>query len=125
MHATNLLLCSARTVCSVGWHRNRSSTVPGAGFEPYDPEVQTPHLNELIASGIELDRHYTFCFCSPSRSAFQSGRAPFRVNVENAEPSVWNKSDSQSGYAGIPVGMTTIATKMASAGYTTAMYGKW
>ena len=36
-----------------------------------------------------------------------------------------NRSDSQSGFAGIPRNMTGLAAKLASAGYATAMFGKW
>jgi arylsulfatase I/J len=82
-------------------------------------------MDALVREGIELDRAYAFMFCSPSRSALQSGRNPYHVNVMNAEPSVYNSSDPESGYAGISRSMTTIATKLASVGYKTAMYGKW
>ena len=96
-----------------------------AGWHQKSPEVTTPQMDELVSSGIELDRAYAFCFCSPSRSALQSGRSPYHVNVENSEPSVHNKTDLESGYAGIPRSMTTIATKLSSANYSTAMFGKW
>jgi arylsulfatase I/J len=50
---------------NAGWHRNY--TAPGGGFVPSTPEVQTPHMNGLVVSGIDLDRAYAFMFCSPSR----------------------------------------------------------
>mgnify|MGYP001444535737 CR=1 FL=1 len=31
-----------------------------------DNDVQTPNLDSLAKSGIELNRHYSFKFCSPS-----------------------------------------------------------
>ena len=49
-------------------------------------EVQTPHMDELVATGINLNQHYTFKFCSPTRSALQSGRNPIHVNVQNVGP---------------------------------------
>ena len=51
--------------------------------QPNENEVQTPRLDALAASGILLDRHYVFRFCSPSRSAFISGRNPIHVNLFN------------------------------------------
>ena len=46
-----------------GWHRPE-------GYK----EVQTPVMDQLVKDGIELDRHYVFKFCSPTRSAAQTGR---------------------------------------------------
>ena len=88
-------------------------------------EALTPNIDALVASGIRLDRHYVYKFCSPSRSAFQTGRNPIHVNVLNLEPWVVNSSDPVSGFAGIPVNMTTVAEKMSAGGYRTAAVGKW
>ena len=63
-------------------------------------------------------------YCSPTRSAIQSGRNPIHVNPVNANPGIANPADPVGGFAGIPRNMTGIATKMAAAGYHTAMYGK-
>ena len=108
---------------NAGWHRNY--TGPGGAFIPATDEVSTPHLDALVTQGIDLDRAYTYKYCSPSRSAFQSGRNPYHVNGLNAEPDVSNPSDPVSGFAGIPRNMTGIATKLAAAGYRTAAFGKW
>lgn len=64
-------------------------------------------------------------YCSPTRSAIQSGRNPYHVNNLNLGPDVSNPSDPVSGFAAIPRNMTGIATKMAAAGYRTGMFGKW
>ena len=93
-----------------GWHRN--ATAPGGEFVPYTAEVQTPHMNALVAEGIELDRAYVYKYCSPSRSALQSGRNPYHVNPLNAEPDISNPDDPVSGFAAIPRNMTGIATKV-------------
>lgn len=106
-----------------GWHRNYSA--PGGGFVPPTDEVHTPQLNALVAQGIELDRAYVYKYCSPSRSALQSGRSPYHVNPLNAEPNIANPDDPDSGFAGVPRNMTGIAAKLKTAGYTTAAFGKW
>jgi len=106
-----------------GWHRNY--TAPGGEFLPATPEVATPHLDSLVREGIELDRHYVYKYCSPSRSALQSGRNPYHVNPLNAEPTISNPDDPVSGFQGIPRNMTGLATKLAAAGYRTAGFGKW
>ena len=40
----------------------------------------TPNADALVAEGIELDRHYVFYFCAPTRSSLMSGRLPYHVN---------------------------------------------
>ena len=107
---------------NAGWHRDYTI---GGVVVPYTKEVQTPHLNALVKQGIEFDRHYVYKYCSPSRSALQSGRNPYHVNPLNADASIANHADPVSGFAGVPRNMTGIASKMAAAGYRTAMYGKW
>ena len=36
----------------------------------------------LVKSGIELDRHYAFLYCSPSRSSLMTGRLPALYNYD-------------------------------------------
>ena len=48
--------------------------------------MQTANLDKLANEGIQLDNHYVFKFCSPSRCALQTGRNPIHVNVQNVPP---------------------------------------
>jgi len=98
---------------NVGYHR------------PGDPEVVTPSIDALVKDGIELDRHYTYHYCSPSRSTLQSGRLSVHVAYGFDDPMLVSKTDHMSGFSGIPRNMTGIAAKMKSAGYRTHMTGKW
>ena len=52
-----------------GWHN--------VGFR--NAEMRTPTIDRLASSGIVLERHYGFKFCSPSRCALLSGRLPIHV----------------------------------------------
>lgn len=99
---------------NAGWHRQ-------ADFR----EVQTPVMNDLVKNGIELDRAYSFQYCSPSRSSLQSGRLPTHVNTENLGTQAWNPKDPVSGFAGIPRNMTGMAVHMKAGGYATHQVGKW
>jgi len=74
--------------------------------------LTTPTLNALAGEGIILDRHYTYQFCSPTRSSFLSGRLPLHVNTEN-NPS------SEPG--GVDLRMETISERLKAQNYTTAV----
>ena len=74
---------------------------------------------------MELDQHYAFRYCSPSRCSLLSGRLPIHVNDKNAPVKIYNPNDTVSGFAGIPRKMTTISEKLKSVGYATHQVGKW
>jgi arylsulfatase B len=93
--------------------------------QPNSAEIVTPVMDQLAADGIIIDQHYAFQFCSPSRSAFQTGRNPIHVNVLNDPYGDHNPADPISGFQGIPRNMSTIAEKLASVGYRTLGAGKW
>ena len=97
---------------NVGWHSRGSA------------EVVTPNLDALVSEGLELDQMFAFKYCSPSRSALQTGRNPIHVNVVNLNTE-HNPLDPVSGFAGIPTNMTGIAEKLTAAGYHAHAVGKW
>ena len=99
---------------NVGYHR-----------DPQTPEVDTPNINSLVQQGLELDHHYASSTCSPSRCSLLSGRLPIHVNDKNRNMALYNPDDPIAGYMGIPVGMTTLGTKMKEGGYATHVVGKW
>jgi len=92
---------------------------------PPSREVQTPALDALAASGAVLERAYSFKYCSPTRTAIQTGRAPIHVNVLNSDVMQHNAADPVSGFQGAPRNVTGLAEKLKGAGYATAMIGKW
>ena len=96
-----------------GWH------------SPNATDVRTPVMDELIANGIELQRNYAHKYCSPTRSAIQSGRHPMHVNVMNIDPNFYNPEDPVSGFSGIPRNMTGLGDLMRRGGYKTHFAGKW
>ena len=99
---------------NVGYHR-----------DPPTKEVVTPNIDRLVKEGLELNQHYAFNVCSPSRSSLMSGRLPIHVNDLNIEPDYYNPNDPVSGFSAIPRNMTGIAEKMKEGGYDTHQVGKW
>eukprot|EP00948_MAST-09A_sp_MAST-9A-sp1_P000767 g767.t1 len=89
-------------------------------------DVSTPNIDGVLKTeALELNRFYTHKICSPSRCSIQSGRAPIHVNVENVDVTVYNPKDNVTGYQGMPLNFTGIATKLKGVGYETAFVGKW
>lgn len=82
-------------------------------------------MDALATTGIILDRSYAYRFCSPSRSALNSGRNAIHVNTGNDQLTLVNPKDPVSGFAGIPRNMTCIGNKLTEAGYMTGQAGKW
>lgn len=89
----------------------------GLGFSSPSGEPRTPVIDALAKESAVLTHHYTFRFCSPTRSSFLTGRLPLHVNQQNRPPNVPG--------GGIPLGMRTIADKLRSVGYDTVHAGKW
>ena len=48
---------------NVGYHRDVTPTT----------DISTPNMDGLVNEGLQLDHHYVYNWCSPSRSAFLSG----------------------------------------------------
>ena len=83
---------------------------------PLSFAVITPHSDALVREGLELDRHYVFMFCSPTRMSIMSGRLPYHVNQVNL--ATWARDWSMPGE------MTALPAKLKQVGYKTAMVGK-
>ncbi|KAG5185240.1 arylsulfatase B-like protein, partial [Tribonema minus] len=88
-------------------------------------EVQTPVMDALAQDGIVLDRLYVHNVCSPSRSAFVTGRNHRHVNLINGPSTLYDPSLPLLGTWGVPAQMTGIAEQLGSAGYATQHVGKW
>ncbi len=78
------------------------------------PLILTPHIDSIGAEGARLmDFSTPTPVCAPSRAALLTGRYPVRVGVP------WNPPERLND------GEVTLAEILRSAGYATAMLGKW
>lgn len=75
---------------------------------------KTPHLDRLVKTGVELTHQYVNPMCSPTRAALLSGRYASRFGVTAAQ--------NNRAY---PWDTVTLAAALKSAGYDTALAGKW
>jgi arylsulfatase len=77
----------------------------------------TPNLDEMANSGMRFLSHYSEPSCTPTRLALLTGRHPVRTGVDVV---LWPGQTQ-----GLADGEVTIAEVLSSAGYHTAMFGKW
>lgn len=83
------------------------------------PDIRTPHLDRLARQGVRLTDFYANGpTCSPTRYAFMTGQYQQRGGLEYA------LFYQQKG-AGLPPDGATLATRLKTAGYATALIGKW
>ncbi|MDQ6677332.1 MAG: sulfatase-like hydrolase/transferase [Acidobacteriota bacterium] len=85
------------------------------------PEVRTPHLDRLAASGLRFTQWYANApICSASRAAIMTGKYPDRAGVQGALPSqpTWD-------VPGLRAREITFPRLLHDRGYRTAAFGKW
>ena len=83
----------------------------------YNPQskIATPNIDRLAWEGLRFtDAHAPGPLCHPSRYGLMTGRYPFRTDISR-----WPKQPL------IEEGQVTIASLLKTAGYRTAMVGKW
>lgn len=95
-------------------------------------ENKTPHLDRLAAGGMRFtDFHSNGPMCSPTRAALLTGRYPQRcawVPDEELSPVFQEqrrKNPKQRWAWGLAPSEVTVGALLRSAGYRTALIGKW
>ncbi len=86
-----------------------------------NPEVKTPNLDRLAASGVRFTQWYSNApVCSASRASIMTGKYSERTGVSGALV-------SQPDYdvPGLRAGETTLPGLLKQQGYHTAAFGKW
>ena len=94
------------------------------GLSCYDnPFFETPEIDRLASEGLRLtDFHSNGTVCSPTRAALMTGRYQYRSGchvVINAD------RKHKDHLRGMPDKEWTLAEALKSAGYHTAIFGKW
>jgi arylsulfatase A-like enzyme len=83
-------------------------------------DIPTPSIDSIAQNGIRFtDAYVSGPYCSPTRAGLLTGRYPQRFGHE------FNLNPANHQDYGLPLTETTMATRLKSAGYRTALFGKW
>lgn len=93
----------------------------------YGSELKTPNLDALAKNGVRFTQFYNGARCCPTRASLLSGLYPHQSGIGHMTEEVKDeKGETLPGYAGrLNDTSVTIAEVLGSAGYFTAMTGKW
>jgi arylsulfatase A len=86
-------------------------------------DLKTPHMDNLARRGVRFTQAYAHKVCCPSRAALFTGRHPERGGVTNWTQGDRHGSDAQN--TNLAAEEVTLAEVLKSAGYRTALFGKW
>ena len=91
------------------------------------PDYKTPNLDRLAKEGMRFTNGYSAApVCTPTRVGFFTGRHPARLPVGLEEPILDRTMlGDRVKTVGIPRKHPTVASIIKSAGYDTALVGKW
>ncbi|XP_050598217.1 arylsulfatase B-like isoform X1 [Bombus affinis] len=81
-------------------------------------QIPTPNIDALAYNGVILQRHYVLPICTPSRTAFLTGRYPIRTGMQG------HPLDPGEVRA-IPLNNTLLPEYLRKLGYATHLVGKW
>ncbi|WP_409994432.1 sulfatase-like hydrolase/transferase [Bremerella cremea] len=84
----------------------------------HNREFQTPHIDSLVASGLNLNRFYVAPMCSPTRAGMMTGRYPIRFGCARSVIPPYRDF-------GLPTSEVTLPEMLATLGYENrGVFGK-
>lgn len=89
----------------------------------YGGEISTPNLDRLAANGLRYSQFYNTGRCSPTRASLLTGHYPHQAGMGHLDGMAIPGSLAFQGK--IADTSATLAEVLQSAGYFTAMSGKW
>ncbi len=89
----------------------------------YGGEIATPNLDKLAENGLRYSQFYNTSRCSPTRASLLTGLYPHQAGLGYLESLAI--PHSQGTYGKLANRAVTIAEVLGTAGYFTAMTGKW
>ena len=96
-------------------------------------KLDMPALDQLASEGMRFTNAYAASpVCTPTRAAMMTGQSPARLRITNHAPGnpvgfalPGTALHEAENLRHLPLAATTIAERLAAAGYATAHIGKW
>jgi len=90
----------------------------------YGSEIATPNIDRIAEEGLKFTQWYSASsICTPSRFGLLTGQNPSRSQDQLLGALMFMADEDKT--RGIQPGETTIASTLKTAGYDTALIGKW
>ena len=89
----------------------------------YGSEIRTPHLDALAARGLRFTQFYNTSRCCPTRASLLTGLYPHQAGIGRMTMDAGGRFPGYRGVLGRNT--VTVAEALRTAGYRTAMVGKW
>ncbi|GFS68664.1 arylsulfatase B [Nephila pilipes] len=83
-----------------------------------NPDIQTPHLDELARNGVIMNQSYVQPICTPSRASFMTGYYPYHIGRQNCVVIVLEPT-------GVSIKYPFLSQKLKELKYSTHIIGKW
>jgi len=84
------------------------------------PDIKTPNIDKIARQGVRFTESYSNGpVCTPTRCGLMTGRYQQRYGLE------WAFNASQRKHPGLSPSVPTLPRLFKTAGYRTAMFGKW
>lgn len=80
-------------------------------------EIDTPNIDSLISSGVELDRFYVQPTCSPTRAELMTGKSAIRLGI--------TRPISKNQKLGLGLNEKILPEYLKEMSYQTYLLGKW
>ena len=80
-------------------------------------EIETPNIDSLISSGVELDRFYVQPTCSPTRAELMTGKSAIRLGI--------TRPISKNQKLGLGLNEKILPQYLKEMNYQTYLLGKW
>ena len=89
-------------------------------------DLKTPNIDRIARGGVRFTQAYAHTVCCPSRAAMLTGRHPQRSGVNGwAQRGLGDEDTDVINGNYMALEEVTIAEAMKTAGYKTALFGKW
>ena len=95
-------------------------------IEAFGSEIDTPHINKLVETGVTFTYFHTSPTCSPSRAMLLTGLDNHKAGFGTMAELITENAKGKPGYEGyLRPDATVIAEHLKPSGYKSYIAGKW